>query len=378
MQGKILLVCGPAEAGKARMTKKSGSGNGGSPAANGAAKRATIREVARFAGVSVGTVSRVVNNHPHVSQEIRRKVSDAIRQLGYVPDPVAQSMRLQSSKAIGCMVSDVGNPLFAKMVSAAELVTNAAGYNMVLANSGDDPRREREILALFERRRMDGAIMTLSRDTGAEAAELLAGCSIPLVLIERQSDRDDIDWVASDHHQGLTQAMDYLFSLGHRDIALITVPPTALPGRARLAGYRDSYRRLGIEPPAGLTATSGFTPDYGFSAMQGMLFNAPRPTAVIAGANQMPGVLTALRAAKIDVPGEISVLSLGDTDLAQLFSPPITAVRWNHDRIGRMAAEILLDRIAAKPEEGARHRHFVQPTEIVLRQSCAPARAPAA
>ncbi len=342
---------------------------GGTPTTEG--RRVTIRHVAELADVSLGTVSRVLNGHPHVSRDAQKAVSEAIRQLGYIPDAVAQSMRLKSSRAIGCMVSDVANPLFAKTVSAAEVVINAAGYNMILANSGDDPRRERDILSLFERRRLDGTIMTMSRDTGKEAAELLANYRLPVVLIERQVENAAIDSVASDHHQGLTQALDYLFSLNHRRIGLITVPATALPGRARLEAYKSAYKRKGIEPDKSLIANGGFSPDYGMVAAETMLSQAKPPTAIVAGANQIPGVLHAIRARGIEIPRKLSLLSLGDTDLAQLYSPPITCVRWAPEVVGRLAAETLIGRLGAA-SSAHRGRHFIQPVELIVRQSCGP------
>lgn len=332
-------------------------------------KRVTIRDVANLAEVSLGTVSRVINNRPHVGREARTRVLEAAKKLGYVPDAVAQSMRSQSSRAIGCMVSDVANPLFAKVVSAAEEITNAAGYNMILANSGDDPRRELEILTLFKRRRLDGAIMTISRDSGAEASKLLADCGIPIVLIERAAESEEIDSVASDHFQGATQALDYLFSLNHRRIGLITVSTNALPGRARVQAYKAAYQRIGMTPDLSLVTTSGFSTDYGFASAQALLANPLPPTAIIAGANQMVGVLNAVRALSIRIPEELSLISLGDTDLAQLYAPPITSIRWRSEVVGRTAAEILIGRLA-NPDVPQRRRSVLLPTELIVRQSC--------
>lgn len=334
-------------------------------------RRVTIRDVASAAQVSLGTVSRVLNKHPRVGADARIAVEKAIKDLGYVPDAVAQSMRFKSSRAIGCMVSNVANPLFSSIVSSAEMVANAAGYNMILANSGDDPRRESEILSLFQRRRLDGAIMTLSRDTGPEALELLSNVSIPIVMLERQVELEEIDSVASDHYRGLKQALDYLRSLNHSRIGLITVPPTSFPGRERLAAYTDHYRSLGLEPDPSMIANTGFTSEYARIAAEKMFSRSDTPTAIVAGANQIPGVLHAARSHDIEIPGRLSLISIGDSDLAQLYAPPLTVVRWQPELVGQLAIETLLDRITA-PSKEHQGQHFVQPTELVVRQSCSP------
>lgn len=333
-----------------------------------------MREVANEANVSVGTVSRVINNKSSVNAEIRRRVLDAMVKLDYVPDAVAQSMRAQSTMAVGCMVSDVSNPLFAATVSAAEHIFHDAGYTMMLTNSQDSSAREREIVSLFRRRRLDGMICTVSNERDAEVLARLQEPEMPCVLIERMVDQP-IDSVATDHYGASLHAFEYLLAMGHRRIGIITVTAAATPGRDRLRAYTDAHLFLGLAPDPGLVADTGFLAEYGYRTAYNQLTSADPPTAIAAGANQMLGVLKAIRVLGLESPRDVSLVSFGDTDLAELFTPPLTVVRWSPHKVGATAAEILLSRLDNTAREGPLKLQL--PAELVLRGSCAsPRRAP--
>lgn len=331
--------------------------------------RVTIVDVARKAGVSLGTVSRVINENASVGAELRKRVTDAARSLGYVPNPAAQNMRTASTHAVGVMVSDVSNPLFSATVAAAEEVLYRRGYNMILTNSRDRPETEREIITLFQRRRFDGMIVTLSREDDPTILRLLSETDIPTVLLERECSLP-IDSVATDHHAGALHAVRYLLELGHRRIGLITVTQSALPGRQRGQAYVAAHKaaRAAVDPA--LMSFDGFLPDAGYHAAYRMLVGEKPPTAIVAGANQMPGVLKAVRTLKLAVPKRLSLITIGDTDVANLYQPPLTAVRWELRKVGAAAAELLLARLTGAAVDKA-PRRIVLPTELVLRQSCA-------
>jgi LacI family transcriptional regulator len=333
-------------------------------------ERVTIVEVARRAGVSLGTVSRVINDKESVGTDLRARVLEAASSLGYVPNPAAQSMRTRTTRAVGVMVSDISNPLFSATVSATEEVLYRNGYNMILANSRDRPETEKAIITLFIRRRMDGMIITLSKENDPGVLRLLAKLSMPAVLLERDSTLP-LDGVAADHYGGALQASSYLLELSHRRIGLITVTQAALPGRERARGYAAAHKEAGVPVDASLTSFEGFLPDAGYDAAYRMLVSARPPTALVVGANQMAGVLTAVRTLKLTVPKQLSIIQIGDTDVAKLHQPPLTAVRWELHKVGTAAAELLLARLAGTTHEQA-SRRIVLPTELVLRQSCAP------
>jgi len=332
-------------------------------------QRVTIVDVARRAGVSLGTVSRVINDNASVGLALRQRVIDAARSLGYVPNPAAQNMRTASTRAVGLMVSDVANPLFSTTVGAAEEVLYRSGYNMILTNSRDRPETEREIITLFQRRRFDGMIVTLSREDDPGILRLLAESAIPTVLLERECALP-IDSVATDHYAGALQAVRYLLELKHRRIGLITVTQSALPGRQRGLAYVAAHKAAQVAVDPSLMSFDGFLPDSGYHAAYRMLVAPKPPTAIVAGANQMPDVLKAVRTLKLAIPKRLSLITIGDTDVASLYQPPLTAVRWELRKVGAAAAELLLARLAGTASDKA-PRRIVLPTELVLRQSCA-------
>jgi LacI family transcriptional regulator len=332
-------------------------------------RRVTMREVAKLGDVSVGTVSRVINNKASVRADIRERVQKAMDSLGYVPDAVAQSMRAQATMAVGCMVSNVSNPLFASAVSAAEQVFHRAGYTMILTNSEDNPAREREILSLFSRRRLDGLICTVSDESNTDLTSRLQQPDMPVVLLERIVDCP-VDSVTTDHYGGALRAFNYLHALGHRRIGLITVTEAALPGRDRARAYRDASRMASISYDPALVVTHGFSAEYGYRAAYELLASENPPTALVAGANQMVGVLKAVRVLGLVAPRDLSLISFGDTDLAELFTPPLTVVRWGTHQVGATAAEILISRLARTARKGP--LKLVLPAELMLRGSCAP------
>lgn len=357
----------------ARVLETEGGGEGDNNPEPGATepclRRVTMRDVARSAAVSVGTVSRVINKKATVRQDIRVRVKNAMTDLGYVPDAVAQSMRAGSTMAVGCMVSDVSNPLFASAVSAAEQVFRDNGYTMMLTNSSDSAAREMEILSLVARRRLDGMICTLSDDSAADLIARIQTAPIPIVLLERSVEAP-IDSVATDHYGGALQAFDYLLALGHRRIGLITVTPDALPGRERLRAYLDAHRKAGLSHEPNLLANHGFSAEFGYRMAYEMLTSDRAPTALVAGANQMVGVLRAVRVLGLEAPRDLSLISVGDTDLAELFSPPLTVVRWATHKVGATAAEILISRLNGRGRKGP--LKIMLPAELVLRGSCDP------
>jgi LacI family transcriptional regulator len=329
----------------------------------------TIVDVARRAGVSLGTVSRVINDKATVGGALRERVLAAARALGYAPNPAAQNMRAASTRAVGVMVSDLSNPLFASTVAAAEEVLHRSGYTMILSNSRDRPETEREIITLFQRRRFDGMIVTLSREDDPGILQLLAQAPMPVVLLERECALA-VDSVATDHAMGAAQAVRYLLGLGHRRIGLVTVTRAALPGRSRGQAYLDAHKAAGVPADPALMSFDGFLPDAGYHAAYRMLVSPRPPTAIVAGANQMPDVLKAVRTLKLPIPKRLSLVTIGDTEVASLYQPPLTAVRWELRKVGAAAAELLLARLSGAASE-ASPRRIVLPTELVLRQSCA-------
>lgn len=334
----------------------------------------TMREIAKKADVSIGTVSRVVNKHPSVKPYIRQRVEAAIAQTGWQPNAIAQSMRTASTKMIGCILPDMSNPLFVAIAKGAELELRRHGYAFVLSTSGGDADRDIELFSLLMQRRVDGLLYCPSDESDERILNMLRPDRIPVVLVERELLPDICDYVVSNQFDGVRQAVDYLLSIGHTRIALVTGQSNIRPGRERYRGFIEAFKLAGVPFHPELLRLDEMTADYADHAVQSLMGSAHPPTAIIMGGNLMlAGALRACVTKGIQIPKDVSIVAVGETDLAELASPPITTVRWNLDAMGREAADLLINRIRIQTEGQPRSepKHLVIPTEIVLRRSCA-------
>lgn len=338
------------------------------------AKPATItaHDVAKAAGVSTGTVSRVINAHPAVAKDVRQKVLTAIQALGWQPNAVARSMRTASTRTIGCIFSDVRNPLYANIIQGAEQAFAESGYTLMVASSGGDSSREAKLIQLFASRRADGLILSNADEEDPDIAAAIKASGLPTVLVERDLPIEAYS-VGTDHRSGMRRAVEYLFSLGHERIALITGGQRTRAGRERVGGYVDAYKQAGKTPRSEMLRLESLSSDYAFSETQALLGMKSPPTAIIAGGNLMlAGVLRATQMVGVKIPRDLSIICSGDTELAELATPPVTAIRWDLGAVGREAAKLLMGRLVGSlPLDSVR---IEVPNEIVLRKSCAPLR----
>jgi LacI family transcriptional regulator len=340
-------------------------------------RSATIRDVARLAGVSVGSASRALNGARHVSAELVRDVAAAAQELGYQPHFLARSLRTRSSGMIGCLVSDVANPLYASIVQAAEARLREAGYLLVVANTANDPARERSAAAEFRGRRLDGVLVAPGSDANDETWRGLAASGAPVVILDRDTPADAdaaAPWpaVLVDHRGGARAATRYLIGLGHRRIVLLTPGERMRPGRERIAGFREAFAAAGLDSGDALIAPQESSMDFAYGEALAILSASDRPTALIAlGTRILAGALRAARELGLAMPRDLSVLAIGDTDLAAVHAPAITALRWNLEDVGRAAADMLLRRLRGG-ETGGGPARALMPVDLVLRDSCAP------
>lgn len=333
----------------------------------------TIKHVAQHAGVSLGTVSRVLNNAANVDPSLRQRVTQAIVELGYEPNPVAQSLRSRQSRVIGVLLPDIQNPLTAAAVTGLEPVLARAGYTLFLANSHSDRARESDVLEQFKRRRVDGVIVMVGDDNDEATKAQLRDFSVPLVMLERVIDLD-VDCVLTNQYEGTYRATRYLLGLGHRRICLITVPTVTHSGRERLRGFEAAFTDLGIEVPRDLVHSEGRAHPYGRDAAYSSLIGRAPATAIVVSGGHLAGVMEAVRLLNLSIPQHLSLVTLGDTELAQLIEPPITAIRYDWPATGRCAAELLLEHLA-EGRDAARppsRQRIIVTHEFIIRGSCAP------
>jgi LacI family transcriptional regulator len=327
----------------------------------------TIREVASAAGVSLGTASRVLNNKDTVHPDIRVRVQQAIEKLGYRPNAIAQSMRRRSTHMIGCIIRDINIPVLADFVRAAHDVLDEAGYSLLISNSDGRQDRERELLNRLNSQQAEGILFGPYTPIDLKFEQFLRSLDMPIVLV----DRDQPEWadcVMADHASSVRDATARLLRLGHRRIALLTGQPTIYPARERVRGYREAYVAKGLEVDPALIRAASFLSTEGFGHASSVLAGSNPPTAIIAGGiDLLAGVLKAIRVRNLRIPEEISVVGVGDSELAELHSPPISVARWDQGEIGRSAARLVLSRMANGPALPT--ERVLLPTEFILRDS---------
>lgn len=340
---------------------------------NGAAKgRApTIRDVAEAAGVGIGTVSRVINDHPSVGADLRARVQAAVRRLGFAPDAAAQTLRSRQSRTFACVVRDLTVPVLASFAEQMQAELDRHGYGLLVGSSYHAVPREKDLLASFARRRVDGLVIATSSERDRGLLKVLREVPMPVVLLDRAAPAQ-LDSVRVDHAAGTQTAIAHLLALGHRRIAVISGPDSMSPVRERLRGVTQAFAAIGLAPDPALIRLGSFS--VGFAAEQAaLLLDAARPPTAffVAGTALLPGLLRALQERGLAVPRDISVVAGAESELAGFHTPPISVVRWDHGALGAAAARFLLARIEQPDQPPQR---ATGPTEYVPRGSCAPPR----
>jgi len=332
----------------------------------------TIKDVARLAGVSPMTASRVANGLENVRPEKRDAVVRAMRELNYAPHAAAQSMRTQKTRRIGFMLPDITNITNAIVSLAVERHLAQDRYHLMMFNTDFQTAIERDVFAMGGHNMFDGLIAALSDDTDPSVATALDASPIPVVLIDRDCGIE-VDAVLSDHRTAMRTIVQQLAHLGHRRIALIAPSRTIRPGRERVEGFVAALTELGIPVLHDLIWADDQSIQFGRQVTARMMSLPDPPTALIAGANQLTmGAYQALRELEVSIPDELSFVGSDDPYLASLLSPPITVIYRDMEMVGRNAADLILQRL--RGAAGLAPRLITVPSEIALRSSIAPAR----
>jgi LacI family transcriptional regulator len=326
----------------------------------------TIKDIALHAGVSITTVSHVVNGTRFVSETARVRVNDAITALKYVPSALARSLKNNRTHTIGMMIPNCSNPFFAELIRGIEDTCFAADFNVILCNSDDDANKQRKYIRVLTEKQVDGLII-FSSGGDTELSNLLREIEMPRILLDREVEQVNADLVEVDHEAGAWIATRHLIDLGHKRIACISGPLDLAPARQRLNGYRRALAEAGLPVSPKWEVDGGFTSEMGFSAMQRLLVLGQTPSAVFAANDLMAiGAICAGTAHGLRVPQDISVVGFDDIALAAYSSPPLTTVVQPKHQLGAMAASFLIERIA-HPDRPLR-REILQP-KLCLRKS---------
>ncbi|MFF3493201.1 LacI family DNA-binding transcriptional regulator [Streptomyces sp. NPDC002795] len=336
-----------------------------------------IKDVAREAGVSVGTVSNVINRPEAVADATRARVQAAIERLGYVRSESARQLRAGRSRIIGLLVLDMGNPFFVDVARGAERAARDTGLGVMVCNSAQSPVEEADYLSLFAEQRVRGVLLTPAEATGP-TVEAFRRHDIPFVLVDRVAEGATECSVSVDDVNGGALAVRHLIDAGHRSIAYVSGPRTLNQVEDRRQGALRALNEAGL-PSSVLRElpTERLDVAAGRDAGARLLGLTERPTAVFCANDLLAlGVLQSLYAAGVRVPDDIAIVGYDDIEFAAAAAVPLTSVRQPAVHMGALAADLLLEEIEAADEPGRVHEHrrvVLQP-ELVVRGSSLGAR----
>ena len=324
----------------------------------------TMREVARVAGVSLATVSYVVNHGPKpVGAATRKRVVAAMHHVGYQAG--SRSRSRTRSLTIGAIVPDATNTFFSQALAGAESVLNEPGHILVTASSNDDPARELKALAAFTRSRVDGLILTPQGEVPTEV-ERLRSRGVAVVLMDRDGGDTQLNRVVMDNHGSAFQATRLLIESGHRRIALVNGLQRISTARERLKGYRAALEQAGLGFDEKYVRLGPFSFDHGRQSTLDLLSLSPRPDAIFSSSVILTtGVLWSLRARRVYWPHDIAVVGFGDAVWASLVTPTLTVVEQPARELGEVAARLLL----SSNEGSTQGQQLVLESHLVLRES---------
>jgi DNA-binding LacI/PurR family transcriptional regulator len=331
------------------------------------ARRATIKEVAETAGVSRSTASRALTGHGYVAPQVRDRVRDVARSLGYVPDATARHLRQQASRSIGVLVSDLSNPFYAGLAAGISAQARKRQYTMMLADDGGSPEVEVEAAEQFVALRVAGVVVT---PVSAEISTYLARQHIPVVEVDRRFSAGACDAVLVDNQSAAQSATRELLDLGHRRIALVIDEMHWTTGRDRLAGYQAAFAAAGVPFDDSLVVSAGWDVDAARIAVHKLLSRPKPPTAVFAANNVLAeAVWRAAAELGFAIPGRLSLVAFDDVAWMSLVTPGVTAIAQDPVALGEAAISQLVERIEAPR---APVRTVLLSASLVSRGSTAP------
>ncbi len=327
---------------------------------------ASIRDVARLAGVSVSTVSRVLSGSPKVDAETRRRVEQAIGTIGYRPNLLAQGLRSKSGNLIGLVVPEIRHETFASFIEYIEEEVAARGYNLVTGNTHGRPEVEGAFIDSLLRRHVDGIIFSRVSDR-SQVLSIMAKSNIPAVIIDRSLDREDIPTIIMDNYRAGVMAAEHLADLGHRRFAVITGPQDIALCRERLKGFAEFLERRGLTLLRRNIREGDFKFESGIEAGRSFLERGIEFTALWAENDLMAvGAMNALIRGGKRVPEEISVVGMDDSTSSKMMIPALTTIRQPFEAMCKKAVELI---IAMKNGDPGDERRFVLPPSIIVRES---------
>lgn len=327
----------------------------------------TIRDVAERAGVSMTSVSHVINETRFVAPGLKRRILDAMNDLNYRPNVLAQSLRRKQSLTLGLILPDLTNPYFAEIARDVEDASFEHGYSVIICNADQDFDTESRYAEVLTAKQVDGTILVnVGINPTGNVASIL---TMPFIMLDREIPDQPTDSIQADNTLGGYIVGSYLFSIGHRSFACIAGPEIVYPSDNRLMGFRNALQEAGIVLDDSRILRGDFRSESGYRLALPMPDWNPPPTAIFAFNDLMAfGAVTALSERGLNVPADVSVVGYDNVEAACYFNPRLTTVAQPHREMGKMAVEKLIERIADKSLPG---RMFHLKPHLVIRNSTA-------
>ncbi|MCY6381839.1 LacI family DNA-binding transcriptional regulator [Hoeflea prorocentri] len=335
----------------------------------------TIKEVARLADVSVGTVSKVLNRTGSISEPVRKRVQDVAESLGYAPNSNARSLRSGTTRLLGLLVADLSNPFFLQLVEEIELLASNSGYSVLLYNSAEDPVRERRNIHVLSTQRVDGVLVIPTREPWQGRTAFLSNLPCPTVQVDRLVDGLDAPSVVIDNRLAGRLAAEHLADLGHNRIGVLSGKSDHAIARHRVEGIRSVFAERGVMLDETLIIRDLFAVDTAREATLRLMASAKPPTAIFSSNNHLTlGALQALSNIEAQIPQDISIIGVDELPWAGPLSGGLTAVVQPSEMIAKHAVDSILKeaKSATRQERHPDAPVVLAPRLIVRNSTCAP------
>jgi LacI family transcriptional regulator len=328
-------------------------------------KNTTLKEVAQLANVSTATVSNVINNTKFVSEEVKKQVFDAMEALNYRPNEIAKSLRLQQSKLIGILISDIANGFISTVVKGIETTLSDKGYNVLLCSTDSNIEKEKKYLSVLMGKRIDGLIISSSADTGEHYNDLL-DAKIPLVFLNRCPDHFPSNMVMTNNIQGAYMATEHLIKHSYKKIAVVTGPLHFSTGRDRFIGYQRALEDYGIPFKQEFVFEGNF--DISDYTLTKNILESNQGLRFISNNSMSLGAYKYIKEKGLKIPQDIAIYGYDDPEWADVVDPPLSGVMQPAYELGVHAAQNIINTISGTSSE-SREIIYLNP-EMVIRNSC--------
>lgn len=330
--------------------------------------RSTIKDVAEKAGVSIATVSRVINNSQQVSEQVREKVLQVIEEMGFRPNPVARSLVMKKSRLIGVVVPDMTSFFFGEIMNGIEEIIRTHQYDILVCNTRGNHELEVRYLDLFQTKQVEGIIF-MSWKLENDVVDHIRRMDTPVVMINRNTSRLTVPSVSIDNYKAAYEMTHYLLEKGHEKIALIrnSIDVDAF-GLEQYKGYKQALKEHGLEVNKNYVRYADFSVENSYKIVKALIEEKDMPTAIFATSDSMAiGAINALKDRGYNVPTDVSVVGFHDTRLASIYRPKLTVIHQPLFNIGTVAVKMIIDRIKGQKSG---ENIVILPHTLIERESC--------